>query len=213
MKVAASIRWTLLWIMILAVILVPFLFFGKWIESWTAEFIGTSARHPLTTGLLLALLLASDIVLPIPSSMVSTACGFLLGPLYGAFFSLAGMTASCLIGYWLGRAAGRPAAHRIIGDDQLPALEKINGRFGDWIIIVCRPVPVLAEASVLFMGISHASFPRFIALSTLSNAGISAVYAAIGSLGAAANMFLPAFAASILIPLAAMLIAKHMKNS
>jgi uncharacterized membrane protein YdjX (TVP38/TMEM64 family) len=198
-----------LWLLLLAIILIPFFLFGQQIETWTQQLVNSANQHPLLTGITLAALLASDILLPIPSSMVSTACGLLLGPLAGTISSLTGMTISCIAGYWLGRSAGRSAARKMIGPDELEILEGMNRRFGDWVIIVCRPVPVLAEASVLFLGISRASFPRFMAISTLSNFGISAVYATIGSLSASAELFLPAFAASILIPLIAMLIAKR----
>jgi hypothetical protein len=49
---------------------------------------------------------------------------------------------------------------------------------------------------------------QFLLLTTLSNLGISAVYAAVGALSANANSFLLAFGGSILIPLVAMVISK-----
>jgi hypothetical protein len=49
---------------------------------------------------------------------------------------------------------------------------------------------------------------QFLLLTTLSNLGISAVYATVGALSADANSFLLAFAGSILIPLVAMLLSK-----
>ena len=63
-------------------------------------------------------------------------------------------------------------------------------RFGEWVIVVSRPIPVLAEASVLFAGLSGMPASRFLLLSTLSNLGISAVYAAVGAFSASTNSFL-----------------------
>jgi membrane protein DedA with SNARE-associated domain len=76
------------------------------------------------------------------------------------------------------------------------------------VIVITRPVPVLAEASVLFAGMSRMPTGQFMLLTMLSNLGISAVYAAVGAFSANANSFLLAFAGSILIPLVAMLAAK-----
>jgi hypothetical protein len=47
---------------------------------------------------------------------------------------------------------------------------------------------------------------QYLLLSTLSNLGISAVYAAVGALSATVNSFLLAFSGSILVPLMAMLL-------
>ncbi len=62
------------------------------------------------------------------------------------------------------------------------------------------PVPVLAEASVLFAGMSKMNFRRFLIISTLSNLGISIVYAAVGAYSVSENSFLLAFAGAIIIP-------------
>jgi hypothetical protein len=49
-------------------------------------------------------------------------------------------------------------------------------------------------------------------LSTLSNLGVSAVYAAVGAFSATVNSFLFAFGGSILVPLVAMILAKRQQN-
>jgi uncharacterized membrane protein YdjX (TVP38/TMEM64 family) len=67
---------------------------------------------------------------------------------------------------------------------------------------------MLAEASVLFAGISGMPLAQYLLLSTLSNLGISAAYAAVGALSATVNSFLLAFAGSILLPLVAMLLVR-----
>ena len=157
----------------------------------------------------MGLLLATDILLPIPSSVVSTAAGLFLGFMGGMMTSLAGMTVSCIAGFWLGLALGRPVVKRFVGAGELQRLEDMSRRFGDWVIVVARPVPVLAEASVLFVGMSRMPATRFMLLSTLSNLGISAVYAAIGAFSATLNSFLFAVAGSIFVPLIAMIFMKR----
>jgi membrane protein DedA with SNARE-associated domain len=81
------------------------------------------------------------------------------------------------------------------------------------VFVVARPIPVLAEASVLFAGMSRMPLNRFIMLSTLSNRSISMVYAAIGAMSATVNSFLLAMAGSILVPWLAMIASKKFSNS
>jgi len=202
-------RWLLLGLIILAFILVPFLLFADAIEMWTQHFLESAGERSALVAAVLGTLLAIDILLPVPSSVVSTAAGLFLGFTGGMMTSLVGMTFSCSAGFWLGARFGRPIASRLVGTGELQRLEEISRRVGDWLIVVARPVPVLAEASILFAGMSRMPTHRFMLLTTLSNLGISAVYAGIGALSATLNSFLLAVAASILVPLLAMMIMRR----
>ena len=194
------VGWAALFLLLLALILVPFFMFGDAIEAWTENYIRESPGGRLWAAVVLGGSLASDIVLPIPSSVVSTACGNLLGFAAGALTSLAGMTVSCLAGYWLGVLGGRPLAERMVGKGDLARLEEWNRRFGEWTVVVTRPIPVLAEAAVIVVGMGRMRPARFILLSLLANTGVSVVYAAVGAYAAHVNAFLLAFAFSIVVP-------------
>lgn len=208
MRARAKIaRQVLFWSIILALILLPFFLFGKQIEDWTNSFLSQNARAKPIVALVLGGLLASDILLPIPSSMASTACGYVLGIGAGTLVSFLGMTISSIAGYWLGRKPGSFAFYRSLGDTEAKRLSRLNRRFGKWIIVIARPVPVLAEASVFFAGLSHMRFKPFIILVSLSNLGISLVYAAVGARSADMNTFLIAFAGSLGLPLVFMLLS------
>ena len=152
----------------------------------------------------LGLLLASDILLPIPSSLASTACGLLFGVVTGAAISLADMTVSCVLGYWLGAVCGRSLIGRWVGCEDLARLDALTARAGDWAVVVARPVPVLAEASVLVAGIGGMPFRRFLVLSGLANLGISVIYAVAGAFAATTHSFLLAVLAAIAVPWLAM---------
>lgn len=200
-------RWFLLCGLVLLLIIGPFLLFGETIEAWTAEFLKGAQGHRPVIALVLGGLLASDIVLPIPSSVVSTGCGAFLGFVVGTLVSCAGMIVSCVAGFGLGTAA-RPLARRMMGEREMLRLEHLYQRFGDWTIVITRPVPVLAEATVLFAGTGKLPFGRFVLLSSLANVCISAVYAAVGSFAANVNAFLLAVAASLLVPGLAILLLR-----
>ncbi len=71
-------RWTLISLLILALILVPFLLFEDYFNALAAQF-ASGEGSTWYAAVALGGLLASDVVLPIPSSIVSAAAGVLLG--------------------------------------------------------------------------------------------------------------------------------------
>lgn len=181
-------------------------------EQWAGALIAEGRSHPLSTGTILALLLASDIILPVPSCFASAACGLTLGFAYGTLASFAGMTLSTLAGYALGRLA-TPAAQSMLGETESAQLRAFQKKFGLWLVLALRPVPVLAEASILFSGISRQPFGRTMAVATLGNLAVSALYAAVGAYGEMKESTLSAFILSALLAGIMMLIAgKNMKK-
>jgi len=205
----SGLKWTLITIVALAIVIVPFVLFGAKVDAWTESFIEGPRQHPGVVSLVLGGLLGSDILFPIPSSIVSTACGLLLGFARGTLTSLVGMIVSCAIGYGLAAGLGRPFVKRMVGDDSMRHFEDLDKRFGSWAIILSRPVPVLAEVSVLFAGLGLMPLGRFFLLTTLSNLAVSAIYAWIGAYAADLNAFLLAVAGSVLLPGIGMLILRH----
>jgi uncharacterized membrane protein YdjX (TVP38/TMEM64 family) len=204
----SAIRWTVITLVVLAIILVPFVLLGKQIDAWTDAALKEAQGQHLIVSLTLGGLLASDILLPVPSSIASTACGLLLGIPLGTVVSWVGMIISCIIGYALAARLGHPFVNRMVGERSMEHFERLRSRYGYWIIILSRPIPVLAEASVLFAGLGKMPIRGFLLLTTLSNLGISLAYATIGALSANLNAFLPAFCGAVLLPGLGMLWAR-----
>jgi len=213
MKLAnTTFKWTGMVIAVMALIIVPFLLFGPQIEEWTNTFLKTASDHKILTAVVLSGLLATDIFLPIPSSIVSSAAGLFLGFIPGTLASLLGMTISCLAGYGLGRVCGQSFASRMLGKNEIEKLHRLSQRLGAWVIVITRPVPVLAEATVFFVGMGRMNFTRFMVMSTLANLAVSLVYAAIGAYSATANSFLLALGGSICLPGLMMLLFRKKKT-
>ncbi len=198
------VRWMLLLSLTIAGILVPFLIWGDRIETATASFLATNPGR-WTTAAALAGLLGADIVLPVPSSLVSTAAGGLLGFFPGLATSFAGMSVGALLGYWLGRGARGAGA---LDDAALAPARAARDRWGDWALVLFRPVPVLAEASVFLAGLTGVPLRRFVPLTFAANLGISAAYAATGAYAKGKDSFLLAFAGAIALPALAMAITR-----
>jgi uncharacterized membrane protein YdjX (TVP38/TMEM64 family) len=199
-------RWAAVWIVLISLVLVPFFLFESEFNTFADRITQTDTGVSFAAVTIFSLL-AFDILLPVPSSIVSTAAGVLLGFWRGATVVWGGMMVGCVLGYALGRRVSG-AAGRFVGDEGLRRAESLVQRYGDWTLVICRPVPVLAEASVMFAGLVRAPFGRFVSLTALSNLGIALGYAAFGAFSMRIDSFFVAFIGALLIPGIVMLIAK-----
>lgn len=201
-------RTIVLFLIVALLIIVPYLIWGESIDQWAGNLIKEGQSHPFRTGAILALLLASDIILPIPSCIVSAACGLMLGFVYGTLASLVGMSLGCLFGYALGRIGTR-RAKKMLGERESAQLKSFQRKYGLWLLLALRPVPILAEASILFSGIARMPFGKTLALATLGNLAVSALYAAVGAYGEMRERTFTAFVISALLAGLMMLLARH----
>ncbi len=200
-------KWSLLSVGLLLLIIVPFALFEQDLTSFAERSLDARESAWAIAGSLIALL-ASDILLPIPSSFVATASGYLLGFWWGSAATWAGLMAGTLVGYVLGLRFGRGLALRFVGESELERVSRAREQYGDWTIITLRAIPVLAEASVVFAGLTAMPARRFLLLTGLANLGIAVSYGAVGAFAVEANSLLLAFAGSIVLPGTAMLLAR-----
>lgn len=204
--------WTLMGLGLLLFVLVPFFLWEDPLNDFTERLLEGRDR-PWLTGGAVVLLLALDVVLPIPSSLVSTFAGYALGLLPGALASWLGLTLGCALGYGIGRLGGPALVRRVMGPGEQRRAEEAARSYGAAALALCRAVPVLAEASVIFAGLSRMPLGRFVAVTALSNLGVSLVYAFIGQSAADVESFLLAFLGSLLVPLLAMGAARALSGA
>lgn len=185
-------------LILLAFILLPFFWFGGAVEQETAAALSSGRSVALAGFILLSL----DALLPIPSSIVATAMGHALGAWGGTLVNAAGLTASCFIGLAVGRSSA-PLARRLLGPDLFAAFLVWAKMYGVVAILFCRPVPVLAEASLIALGAGRAPALPVLAAAAVADLCLGAVYAFAGAAGnAGAGALWPPLAA-IGLPLAA----------
>ncbi len=186
-------------VLVLLVPVVPFLLWGPQMESWANAWQDRTLPAGVTAILVVALL-STDILLPIPSSIVNTIAGSQLGAVGGTFACWVGMNVSAVVGFALARYWGRPLVERMSKPEQLRRMESLNSRYGPGILVIFRAVPVLAEASVLMVGLHRLSWQRFLPPVLLSNLGIAFAYACFGQV-AARHQWLPlALGISVALP-------------
>jgi len=199
-------RWTLISVVLLGLILVPFFLFEDYFNALAAS-LADGEGATWYAALAFSALLASDVVLPIPSSLVSAAAGVVLGFAGGTLVIWTGMMVSCVLGYWIG-ARSSHAARRFVGEQGLARAAGIAEHYGRFAVVICRPIPVLAEASTVFAGLVQAPLQPFLWASALSNLGVAMGYAAVGAFSMRVESFFAAFLGAIVLPGIGMLAAK-----
>ncbi len=184
---------------VIMVPVLPFLLLGGRFDDRLRGFAADRPSDAATIAVVVGLL-ATDILLPIPSSIVSTLSGWQLGWWKGAMATWMGMNLGAAIGFALARRWGRPLALWFSKQDDLESMQRVTDRYGPVVLVLTRAVPVFAEASVLIVGIHRLAWRRFLPAVLLSNLGIALAYAAFGDY-AEQHQWLPlAMGVSIAIP-------------
>ncbi|MDO5112917.1 MAG: VTT domain-containing protein [Planctomycetia bacterium] len=207
----------LLVLLLVAIPLVPFLLWEESLERGCREWLQTYGNAPLPLSLATIFLLTTDLFLPIPSSVLSVLLARTLtthltpswlGLLATVGVLWTGMTCGALLAWGLGKLGGERLARKLAGEDDFLRLQQFSEKYGAWILIWLRAVPLFAEASVLVLSVSGVRFWRVFFLPVAwSNLGIALVY---GLLGHSENG-LPlgvVVLASILLPVTVSWIAK-----
>lgn len=202
----------LLLLALIVVVVAPFLLFGTAVEQWSTSALGSTTSTSVLA-VSIAALLAADIFLPIPSSVVATAAGATLGAVAGTVVVALGLSAGCVLGASVARRLGTRVVGALIGASELEHLRASLQRHGPALLVLCRPVPVLAEASVLAAGAIGISLPSLAWWTTLANVGVAITYATLGAQAATASSFLLVFAASMVLPALAWLVSTAVRRT
>lgn len=202
-----AFRWAVAIGLVLLVPIVPFIGLGEAFEIHVQQWVGESLDPIATAGLVVGVL-ASDILLPVPSSFVSTLAGARLGVIAGTVASWLGMTLGAVIGFALARIFGWVLAVRLSNADDLARMEGVSDCYGPMAIVLTRALPVLAEAVVLLMGTLRLPWRRFLAPVMLSNLGLALAYSALGHYAGLNDQLAVALAASIALPVLAAMITR-----
>lgn len=184
---------------VLLIPIIPFLFFGGMMEDWLRGMAEDPPSDFVTAAWVVGLL-STDILLPIPSSVVSTMSGWQLGWWRGTLATWCGMNVGAILGFALARRWGQPLALWFSKVEDLEQTRAMSERFGPVVLVITRGMPVFAEASVLMSGIHQMSWRRFLPAVVLSNLGIAVAYSAFGDF-AEEHQWLPfALGVAIAVP-------------
>ena len=161
--------------MLIALISIPFVVAGKEVELWSLALLSW-ASAPAAIVVVVVALLVLDIVLPIPSSLVCIAAFALLDPAVAAMAVCLGLTLSYFLGHLLGAALTNTARDRIFTGQEFQRLVglRLSHRMGA--IVLSRPLPVLAEATAVYLGAVGTPLLPATLVAMLSNLGLAVMY-------------------------------------
>ena len=196
------VRLTLLVAIVLAVPLVGFAAWAGSLEEWLALW-RENPPSPLLLAGILVLLLASDILLPIPSGPLITLAGAQLGGVFAAAAAWLGLMLGGVAAFGLAKRYGRPFAERIASPEDIEALRHVAKQHDVWLLLITRPLPVVAEATVLLLGLLRTGWPRLLGSLGVGNGVVAVVFALLGEYANQSEWLAIAVILSIALPLAA----------
>lgn len=204
---SAALAWALLVTLTLGLVLVPWFIWGDGLEAWVSHALLERQPSHFVAGWIVGLL-AADVFLPVPSSIVAVAAGVFLGWGYGAAVAFVGLTVGAMMGYAFGRYGGAVMAKRVVGEREWKRAEVWARRYGLGLVLFLRPVPVLAEASTFYVGAARVPLVQYLTACSLGNLVIAVVYASVGSFTADSGELEPALMAGFLLPGVAMTVVR-----
>ena len=178
-----------------AIILLVFLLFN-FEENFTGT-LNMLMDNKLKYALFSFILMVSDILLPIPSSIVLFSNGLVLGMLGGFLLSMLSVMAASIIGYGLGRFFSSKFNSMI----STQAAAHLYRKYGFLSIFLTRGIPILSESVTLICGYNKIEFRSFLLLNLIGYVPVCFIYAYFGEYGSHADHFLLSFALSIVLSL------------
>lgn len=184
----------------LAIPIIPFIIWGHDLQE-AADDWQQSQSSPVVMAIVLFVLLAFDVFLPVPSSLVNTIAGAKLGILTGSLVCFGGLCAGAALGFGLAKMAGPAIKKRWLQDDDAMTLRQFADSWGVATLVITRPLPILAEAAVVLLGVQDLAWRKFWPPVLLANGGIAIAYAAFGQVAADHEWLVIALAISAGFPL------------
>ncbi|MEY4936003.1 MAG: hypothetical protein RIS64_2362 [Bacteroidota bacterium] len=174
-------------------IILCFVCFGG-IETLFLDFLKAAQNDIKTYCLLSWSILTSDIVLPVPSSVVMYLNGYVLGWFYGSLLSWISVMLSALIGYYMGYYSAKrwsPVPQERV--------QRWIERYGIWSLLLTRGIPVLSESVCLTAGFNRMNIKSYVIWNGIGYLPISLMYGWCGHFGKTQAIFLYTFGVSILL--------------
>lgn len=197
-----------LFVAAVVIVLLPLLVLGFGFEDrlakYFAETVDSATFATATVGVL-----AVDVFLPVPSSLVNTLAGSRLGIVSGTLVAWLGMNLGAIIAFAFAKLLGRPLVLRLTRADDIARLEQLAELRGSGLLIVTRALPVLAEATVLLVGSLGLPWRAFLPPVLLANLGLAVAYAVLGHYSVQHGLLSTALVASIVLPLGATYLARR----
>lgn len=124
-------------------------------------------------------LLTSDIILPIPSSVIMILNGKVLGVPAGTLLSFFSGLLSSIIGFYIGSKAN-PYFDKMFSKKDKEVSNSLFLKFGNIAITISKALPIISEAVSFVSGTTSVSFKTFLVYSIAGHIVVSLLYACVG---------------------------------
>ncbi len=168
-----------------AIVLISFAIWGDdLMQMFTLEgSMGWLRNYGPWAWLMSILLLITDLLLPLPATIIMAATGFLYGPVIGSLISIAGSFGSGSLAYWVCRSFGEGTTKKILGEKEFEKGRGIAERAGGWIVVLSRWLPVLPEVVACMAGLTRMNAIKFHVALLCGTIPMAVVYSIIGAQG------------------------------
>lgn len=157
--------------------------------------------HSAYIFLIVVLLLFSDIVIAVPTLTIMILSGYFLGYGYGASASVIGVILAGVSGYVLSYHYGEKLEKLIIKDEtQRQEARRTFSRYGIFMILLSRAIPILPEVTACLSGITKMPFLKFILAWIFSSVPYALIASYAGSISSLDNPK-PAIVTAIILSL------------
>ncbi len=186
-------RVTIPFLITAAIICVVFVLFQD-IEHYFTKMLESLTTHSTDYAIMSFFVMASDIILPVPSSIVMYTNGYVLGIWGGAAVSFAGLMTGTIAGYYIGRFSSIT-----IHSKSKASADNMLLQFGSTAILISRAIPIVSESISIVCGYNKMPLQQYITMNILGYIPLCFLYSICGNLGYTKNTFLLSFSISILI--------------
>lgn len=128
-------------------------------------------------------LLAADLLLPVPGTIVMSALGAVYGVWLGGIFAALGSFLAGLCGYGLGRFFDEKTARKWLGERDFERGERLFDRGGGWMVAVSRALPIVPEIISCMAGLVRMPFGKFCVAMACGCVPMGLLFAWIGRAG------------------------------
>lgn len=157
-------------------------------------------------------LLATDVLFPIPSSIIMVANGAMFGAFLGSIVSMIGMLIATILGFFIGQKGETYLSNFVSKEEQATGIKLMN-KWGILAIILTRSIPVLSESIIVMSGFMGMRFKQIIIPSILGLLPSVVIYAVTGAYAVNLESNLLSLGLVLLVTLLFWLISIKMKRN
>ena len=181
MKIPILVKWISIIIVIFTSLVLPLTLLETSLSRYGSDALDWAGNNESLISMIVILALMLDVIFPIPNGLTNTLAGASLGWTMGSFVVWIGLNLGSCFGYFIGRFAARPFAKKIINKSDLNQAQATLSKFNIITLIISRPVPAFAELVTISAGLSKMPFRIFLAVVSIINIGVAAIFTAIGA--------------------------------